>query len=143
MNKIFCFLLLVVLAMRVSAQSSPQEKKVIDLSKRKFDWLIQKQYDSLNAILDDHLMYIHSNGWIQNKKEVVDDLKSGKLNYVKIAVKEVSARIYDKTAVVNGIATIDGVMEGKASSFELRYTEVYIQRGKNWILVSRHANKMP
>ena len=145
MNKnISLLLFFLVLGSDILAQTaSAQEKKILDLSGRKFNWLIVKQYDSLELLLDDRVTYVHSSGWVQNKREVIDDLKTGKLNYVKVTIKEATARMYDKTAIVNGIATIDGLMEGKSFVVELRYTEVYISKGKNWILVSRHANKMP
>ena len=137
------FFLLVFGADSFAQTASALEKKVLDLSSRKFNWLIEKKYDSLESLLDDRLTYVHSSGWVQNKREVIDDLKTGKLNYVKVTIKEASARTYDKAAVVNGIATIDGLMEGKSFAVDLRYTEVYVQKGKNWLLVSRHANKMP
>ncbi|HRI78461.1 MAG TPA: nuclear transport factor 2 family protein [Cyclobacteriaceae bacterium] len=145
MNKtIFLLLFVLLISTCTAAQTpSPQEKKVLDLSVRKFNWLIGKQYDSLETLLDDHIMYVHSNGWVQNKREVIDDLKSGKLNYVKVNVKEATARIYDKAAIVNGTGTIDGMVEGKSFVLDLRYTEIYILKGKNWSFVSRHANKMP
>jgi|SRR6185295_7186422 len=145
MNRSIFFLLffLVFIPDTFAQSASAQEKKVLDLSSRKFNWLIEKKYDSLESFLDDRLTYVHSSGWVQNKREVIDDLKTGKLNYVKVTIKEATARIYEKTSIVNGIATIDGLMEGKSFVVDLRYTEVHVLKGKNWSLVSRHANKMP
>ena len=71
-----------------SQSSSAQEQVCLDLSKRKFEWFISKQYDSLDKVLDDRLHYIHSNGLVQSKKEFLDDLRSGKTNYQKVTVKE-------------------------------------------------------
>ena len=66
------------------AQIPSLEKQFIfDLSKKKFDWLIRKDYDSLSFLLDDKIQYIHSNGWIQNKHEILDDLRTGKQYYFK------------------------------------------------------------
>ena len=143
MKRIFYLLLFLLVVGTDATAQTVQEKKVLDLSSRKFNWLIEKKYDSLESLMDERLMYVHSNGWVQNKKEVIDDLKTGKLNYVKVNIKDAAARIYDKTAVVTGTGTIDGLIEGKSFVLELRYTEVYVLKGKNWILVSRHANKMP
>lgn len=122
---------------------SRQEQFILDLSKKKFDWLIQKQYDSLENVLDDKIQYIHSSGWVQYKKEVIEDTKSGKLNYQKAMVKESAVRLYCTTAIVTGLGTFEGITEGKPFTLELRYTEVYIKAGKRWMLASRHANRMP
>ena len=62
---------------------SLEEQFIFDLSKKKFDWLIRKDYDSLSFLLDDKIQYIHSNGWIQNKHEILDDLRTGKQYYFK------------------------------------------------------------
>lgn len=126
-----------------SQELTSSERKILELSKRKFTWLIEKDYDSLNLMLDDRLMYVHSNGWIQSKKEVIDDLKSGKLIYKNITVKEATIRTYAKSSVVNGLGTFEGVTDGNAFTIELRYTEVYIKKGSKWMLASRHANRMP
>ncbi|MBX2969701.1 MAG: nuclear transport factor 2 family protein [Cyclobacteriaceae bacterium] len=138
-------ILLVVAALisdSVSAQSKT-EKYVLSLSKRKFDWLIQKQRDSLELLLDDRLMYIHSNGWSQSKKEVFDDMQSGKLIYKQIELKETQVRLYQNTAVVTGTGRFMGSREGNEFDLPLSYTEVYVKKGNRWLLVSRHANRLP
>lgn len=101
------------------------------------------QADSLNAILDDQVQYIHSNGWVQNKKEVLEDMRSGKLVYQNVTVKEDQVRMYGETAIVTGLGTFEGVNNGTAFKLDLRYTEVYLNTQSGWRLVSRHSNRMP
>jgi hypothetical protein len=122
---------------------SREEQAILDLSKKKFDWLTVKQSDSLASMLDDRVQYIHSNGWIQNKNEVIEDLRSGKLNYTKVTIQEAAAQIFHTSAIVTGLGIFDGITDGKPFSLHLRYTEVYIKSGSHWKLVLRHANKMP
>lgn len=122
---------------------SIEEQFILDLSKKKFDWLIGSNYDSLSILLDDRIQYIHSNGWIQNKGEILNDLKTGKLVYKKVTIKESTARLYATTALAIGLGTFEGVIDGKPFLMDLRYTEVYIKSKNRWKLVSRHSNKMP
>lgn len=135
-------LLVFTLATVSGFAQSKAEQQVLDLSKRKFDWLINKQYDSLELLLDDQLKYIHSNGWVQSKKEVFDDSKSGKLAYQKIEVTESAVRLYDKTAIVTGKGKFSGIGNNNPFAMELTYTEVYIINKGRWLLASRHANRM-
>jgi hypothetical protein len=125
------------------AQPVKTEELILDLSRKKFNWMVSLQSDSLAAILDDQLVYIHSNGWAQSKKEVLADFISGKLSYQSIEVVESSMRLFDKTAIVTGKGKFAGVVSGISFSMNLLYTEVYIRKGNNWLLASRHANKMP
>lgn len=140
----FLLLALLLLPGLGAAQTvSREEQYILDLSKRKFDWLIARQYDSLNKLMDERILYIHSNGWIQTKKEVIEDLRSGKLNYQKVTLKETKVRLYGASAIVTGLGTFEGITDGKSFAMDLRFTEVYLKNGSHWLLASRHANRMP
>lgn len=143
MKKNSVLLIVFALLTLTSAAQSKTEQLVLDISKKKFDWMVSKRYDSLELLLDDQLKYIHSNGWIQSKKEVIDDCTSGKLVYQKIEVTESTVRLYDKTAIVTGKGKFSGVNSNNPFALELTYTEVYVMSKGRWFLASRHANRMP
>ena len=104
--------------------------------------MVQQKLDSLNSILDDRIQYVHSNGWVQTKKEISDDLRSGKLTMKKVTVTEATARVYKGFVIVNGKGIFNVLVEGKPVDINLLYTEVYAKRANGWLLVSRHANKL-
>jgi hypothetical protein len=120
---------------------SKQEQEVLQLSHAKFKWLVEKKVDSLQFFLDERLTYIHSNGWVQTKKELIDDLLSGKLTYDKIEVEKDSIRIYPKSAVVTGRGKFTATMNGTTNVFELTYSETYVLQKREWKLASRHASR--
>lgn len=134
-----------VIAILVSGSAFAQskaEQDVLNLSKRKFVWLIEKQRDSLDLLLDERLMYIHSNGWTQSKAEVFDDMQSGKLVYKQVDIDATQVRVYGNTAIVTGTGRFQGSREDKEFDLPLSYTEVYVKQGKRWLLATRHANRM-
>lgn len=135
-------LLTVLISDSVLAQSKT-ERYILNLSKQKFVWLIEKQRDSLDLLLDDRLMYIHSNGWTQSKVEVFDDMQSGKLVYKQVDIDATQVRLYGNTAIVTGTGRFQGSREDKEFDLPLSYTEVYVKQGKRWLLVSRHSNRLP
>jgi len=132
----FCFF-------QMLAQAQTAEQTVDRLSRVKFDWLVRQQMDSLLSLLDEGATYVHSNGWVQTRQDIVDDFRSGKLRYESVTVKESNVHVHDRTAVVVGLATFAGVMGGNAFRMDLRYTEVYVRLSQRWKLVSRHASRMP
>jgi hypothetical protein len=141
MNNIL--LLILLIGGNQAFSQNPEAEKVNQLHKRKFDWLINKKYDSLNWLLDEQAKYIHSNGWIQSKAEVIDDLKSGKLNYTSVIIEESSVSYFDKSAVVTGKGFFKGLMTDNTEfTIHLLYTEVYVKQKKEWKLVSRQATKI-
>jgi hypothetical protein len=136
-------LLAFVFTSLVSFSQSKETEAVNQLHKKKFSWMINKKYDSLNWLLDEHVKYIHSNGWIQTKQDVIDDLKSGKLNYTSIHVEESSVTYFKQSAVVTGKGYFKGLMPDKSEfNVHLLYTEVYVKSNKHWTLVARHASKL-
>lgn len=124
-------------------EESATEKFVLKLHENKFRWMVNKQLDSLNAILDERVQYVHSNGWTENKKEIIEDIKSGKLTMTSVKVTEASARVYKGFVIVHGKGIFNVVMNGTPMDISLLYTEVYAKRQNGWLLVSRHANRLP
>jgi hypothetical protein len=136
-------ILLFTLTMLV-AKAQNEEARVNQLHLKKFEWLIKKNYDSLNWLLDESVQYVHSNGWIESKKEIVDDLKSGKLTYHSVQIEKSSVKFYGEgTAIVTGTGQFSGLMsDGTPFQLKLLYTEVYVKTKKQWKLVNRMSAKI-
>lgn len=146
MKHLLLFILVVPFLNFVSAQKAKEEsateKFVLKLHETKFRWMVNKKLDSLNTILDERIVYVHSNGWVQNKKEIIEDLNSGKLIMNSVIVTEASARVYKGFVIINGKGFFNVVVDGNAVEINLLYTEVYAKREKGWLLVSRQATKL-
>jgi hypothetical protein len=144
MKKYLLTSVVVLLAEAFAAgQSQDAGRLIMDLSRKKFDWMINRRLDSLDGILDDRLKFIHSNGWIQTKQEVIADLKSEKLVYQHIELREMEVRVFEKTAIVTGKGKFSGAVNAVPFSSDLLFTEVYVLNNEGWRLVSRHSNKQP
>lgn len=142
-NVLFIGLLLISASGVTLAQQTPAEKFVSNLAKKKNTWLINKQYDSVKSVLDSRCLYIHSNGWIQNTAEVLEDMKSDKLIYQSIEVTNTTARQFEKMVIVTGAGKFAGTLQGAPFAVSIVFTEVYVNRKNGWKLVSRHASKLP
>jgi len=118
------------------------EQNIITLHKKKFDWLISKQYDSLAALFSENVEYIHSNGWIENKTDINADLKSGKLNYKRVDVNEAKVRLSKNVAILTGKGVFFVTMDNKDLEIKLLYSEIYIKEKGKWLLTHRHSNKL-
>jgi hypothetical protein len=139
----YILLILLLIGGNKAFSQNTEAEKVNQLHKKKFEWLINKKYDSLNGLLDDQVKYLHSNGWVQSKEEVIDDLKSGKLNYTSVTVEESTVSYFNNCAVVTGKGLFKGLMTDKSEfTIHLIYTEVYVKQKNQWKLVSRQATKI-
>jgi hypothetical protein len=142
--KYFFLILSLLIGFQFFSQTKKEkiELNIIALHKKKFDWLISKQYDSLLTLFHEDIEYIHSNGWVESKADIIADLKSGKLNYKRVDVNEVKVRLSKNIAILTGKGVFFVTMDNKDLEIKLLYSEVYIKEKGKWLLTHRHSNKL-
>ena len=104
--------------------------------------MISKQFDSLSLILDADLKYIHSNGWVESKEDLLANLKSDKLVYEKVTVSETKVTLTNRVAIVSGKGLFSVILENQTLEIPLMYSEIYVKKRGKWLLLHRHANKL-
>ncbi len=114
------------------------------LERKRFVAQVSKDFDFLEKIFADDLVYTHSNAKVDNKTTYLASIKEGKSVYKSIDLQEISVRDYGKMAVVNGRALIElGPIDGKPNIVNLRYTVVYAKNGKKgWQLNTWQSTKL-
>ncbi|MDF9796959.1 ketosteroid isomerase-like protein [Catalinimonas alkaloidigena] len=142
MNKIF-YVFLFVLPLNLAFVQNTAEDEVLDIEKRRFQAMINEDFDLLENLMDDQLVYIHSNGNIDSKASFINAIKAGKTAYDDIKLEESKVRIYDKTAIINGLCVFHQKNpDGSPRQTRLRYTNVYIKQKGHWKMVSWQSYKM-
>ncbi|HTA18926.1 MAG TPA: nuclear transport factor 2 family protein, partial [Polyangia bacterium] len=79
----------------------------------------------------------------QTKAQLLDDLKTGKLQFKKIEPGELQIRVYGATAIINGTAKFSVVSNGEAKDINLRFTDVWVDHAGRWQLVAWQSTKLP
>ncbi len=98
---------------------------------------------ALKKLLSDNVSYGHSNGWVETKREVIDDLYNGKLVYKTIIVTAPAVTIQGNVASARSMADIDAVLDGKEMSFKLKVLQVWTWENGHWTLFARQSVPMP
>jgi hypothetical protein len=117
------------------------EEKLIATVKEFHQALVNKNTVSLNQQTDKALSYGHSTGWVQNKKELINDLETGLISYQSFKEDSVVVNINGNVANVRFKAEIDATMKGVSNNFKLRVLEVWIKKSKRWVLFARQGVK--
>src|SRR5690606_16745617 len=82
-----------------TAANTDTEQEIMDLSKRKWQWMADKNIDSLAALFHEKAEFVHMGGsWGTDKELKV--IESGGIWYKKADIHEVSVKIFDKTAIL-------------------------------------------
>ncbi|WP_196373721.1 nuclear transport factor 2 family protein [Pseudomonas fluorescens] len=102
----------------------------------KFRWKTAGDFDLIEDLFDDNLVFVHITGFVTTKQEWMSELRSKRFRYDKIALQEACAKVYGEVAVVTGKAafTVNG-----GSVYKLVYTEVYVVKMGQWKLVNLHT----
>ena len=134
-------LLSFLLLFNISLQSQNQKEAISRIETKRYEAMTTKDTNYLKFILADDLVYTHSNGLVESKSEFIQSIIDGKIVYGKIGIKEQKVRCYDRTAIINGVLHVEGSLNGKEFSIDLRYTNVYI-KNTDWKLVTWQSLKI-
>lgn len=117
------------------------EMKLVATVKEFHQALVNKNTVLLNQQTDKVLSYGHSNGWVQNKKELIGNLESGLISYQSFKEDSIVVNLNGNVANVRFKADIDATMNGGSNNYKLRVLEVWIKKSKRWVLFARQAVK--
>jgi len=104
--------------------------------------LINKDSATMNSLLHKDVAYGHSSGWVQTKKEVVNDMMSGFLVYNSLQDSSISIELSKERAIVKERVRASGSRDGKAFDLSLFIMQVWLQTKKGWQLYARQSTKL-
>lgn len=118
------------------------EEKLINTMKEFHQALVSANKVSINQQTDKALSFGHSNGWIQTKNEVMDDLSNGKISYNSYKEDSITVSMNGNMANVRFLADVSATVRGiGVANFHLKVLEVWVKKGKRWVLFARQAIK--
>jgi hypothetical protein len=121
---------------------SAAEEAIRITQSRRFEAMMRGEMKLLDKLLDDDLTYTHSNGIVDTKTDLIESLKTGQVKYDSIESTDIHVRFFRETAVVTGQAHMKVRLQGPPLDFRVRFTEVYVKRGKQWLLVAWQSTRM-
>ncbi len=123
------------------AQKNNDSIKLVETIKQFHQALVKKYTISINQQTDKALSYGHSNGWVENKNELIKDLETGIISYQKIEEDSISITMNGNMANVRFVGDYTATMKNTQNTYHLKVLEVWIKKGNRWILFARQAIK--
>ena len=127
------------MGLQLVAIAQTDEEKLTGTLKEFHVALVKKNTASINQQTDKALSYGHSNGWVETKKELIEHLESGYMGYNSFREDSIKVEVNGNLAHARFIADIKATMSGKEFTFKLRVLEVWVKKGKRWVLFARQA----
>lgn len=132
-----------VLVFAAAANAQTDEAKLLATVKEFHQALVKQNTVAINQQTDKALSYGHSNGWIQSKKELIKDFEKGYISYQSIKEDSITVLMNENMANVRFVADITATLGGitTVNNYHLRVLEVWVKKGKRWVLFARQAAK--
>ena len=125
------------------AQDAAAEQAVKQAEEQRCQALTHGDLATVDRMMADDSMYVHSSGEVQNKAAFIGDLKSGKRVYKGLDSSDVQVRVYGKTAVLTERTALSVTNAGKDLQFPMRVTTVYVNHGGQWQMVTYQSTRLP
>lgn len=132
-------LTILFLFVAVSCFAQTDEEKLTVTLKEFHQSLVKKHTVSINQQTDKALSYGHSNGWVETKAEMIRNLETGYISYQGFKEDSITVAMNGNLASVRFVADITATMKGTASVYHLKVLEVWVKKGKRWLLFARQA----
>jgi Domain of unknown function (DUF4440) len=136
------FITILLLTGSLFCEAQTDEEKLTVTVKEFHQALVNKNTVSINKQTDKALSYGHSNGWIQTKADVIKDFERGYISYQSFKEDSITVLMNDNIANVRFVADITATLNGTTiNNYHLRVLEVWVKKGKRWVLFARQAVK--
>lgn len=126
---------------KTATVNTSAQQEIINLSKQKWNWMADKNVDSLNVLFDEKSMFIHMGGtW--GKEQELNVIKSGGIWYKKAEVYSVIVNMFGNTAILLNDIDLVAVVGGNEVINPFMVTEVYIKENGKWKMGSLTFSKL-
>ena len=124
-------------------QAKPTTQTFIDLENRWNDAKVRKDTVALAAILADGFVSTDEQGRLSDKASILARLKSGgRRNFQSIELSNVRVHVYGDAAVVTGINSTTGTLDGKPEALKMAFTDTFIRQNGVWRAVATHDSEV-
>ena len=127
----------------VFCKAQTDEEKLTATVKAFHQALVKKNTVSINQQTDKALSYGHSNGWVETKTDLIKDLETGVISYQSISEDSIVVIMNSNMANVRFVSEVTATLKGIQNTFRLKVLQVWVKKGKRWVLFGRQAVKAP
>ena len=135
-----CLITIILLFTSLTVVAQTDEEKLTVTIKEFHQALVKKNTVFINQQTDKALSYGHSNGWIETKADMMKNLETGYTSYKGIKEDSLQVVINANVAHARFIGDYEVSLNGGSPViYHLKVLEVWVRKGKRWLLFARQA----
>ena len=122
-------------ARQQTAFDEQTKQELINLSKQKWQWMADKDVESLNELFHENAMFVHMGGTM-NKEQELNTIRSGGIHYKYADIQETSVQFVGTTSIILDKIRLTAIVGGNEVVNPFVVTEVYVLIDGKWKLGS-------
>ena len=127
----------------VPTTGSPEdEKAVLQLEQAWCEAFRTNDVEAIARIEDEGYTLTNSRAELSTRMDDIVEAKEHAIEYSKFYNHEQSVRLYDDTAIVTGITSLEGVSGDKPFKLDVRFTDILVRRNGEWKAVAGHVTRI-
>lgn len=104
--------------------------------------ITHNDFATLEKVLAEELIYTHSSGRTDTKREYIDSMKTGRVKYESLTYESSSVKVLGQTALLSAKATVKLVSGGKPQELKLSFLHVYMNQKGSWRMVGHQSARL-
>jgi hypothetical protein len=112
------------------------EHAIAEMERRRYEAMRQADIAVLREVLDDQLIYAHSNAATDDKQSYLAKVQAGYFRYESISIEEQSTLVLSDVALLRGRMRARGLLDGSPLALDNRFLAVVRNSGGQWRLLS-------
>lgn len=117
------------------------ETTIVGLEQEWVSAIVDKDTATIDRLMADNFVGTSPTGAYYMKDQVLDDLRSGRLDVTSMSLDESSANIFGDTAVAFTSQNEVSTYAGEDTSGHYHYTDVWLRRNGQWQVVASHGSR--
>lgn len=105
--------------------------------------MIKKDRPTLEKLVAENITYSHSNGNVENKKQMIDAILSPDMVYHSLDLADATYHTYGNTVLVRSKLTVTNSQKGERKTLPLSVLFVWVKEKGNWQLAARQSTRLP
>ncbi len=110
-----------------------QLAEVRDLEDERVTAMCAQDAETLERLLSDSMVYVHSSGLVDTKDSFLGHVRNGPIQYKTFERRDVDAHAAgDGTVLFRGEAAVRVEFDGNPLDLDFRYLAVWVKHGDDW-----------
>jgi ketosteroid isomerase-like protein len=123
----------------VAAAPAPGEKDVADAVDHLTQAMLHKKIPELKALTAENLTYGHSSGKVQDKKDFIADIETGKSAFKTLEMQNQTITVSGDVALVRNHFSAQAIKGTELVPTEIENFQIWQKKAGKWLLVGRQA----